>query len=103
MEVIMGSRGSGKTVRAIKLCQQMNEEAGRNNTIIVVRDHNAAHNVKQMADDLGYPDMPFPCTIDEVFRKPTTWYKKIIIDDMDALMQQMLSPWELSGYTISKD
>ena len=101
MEIIMGSRGSGKTVRTIKLCQQLNKEAGHNVTVIVVRDHPTACSVKKLAEDLGYPDMPFPCTFDEIFHKPATWYKKILIDDLDALIQQMAFPWEVAGYSIT--
>lgn len=100
-KVIYGGRQSGKTTKLIKLCQKMNKEHGKNDTVILVKSHNDAKRIKQMADDLGYPDMPFPVILEEIWHKHTTHYEKILADDMDAIFQHILGSWELVGYSIT--
>ena len=101
MYQIWGGRQSGKTTKLIKLCQEMNREHGKNDTVILVKSHNDAKRVKQMADDLGYHDMPFPVVLEEIWHKHATHYTKILADDMDAVFQHILGSWELVGYSIT--
>ena len=101
VQVVYGGRQSGKTVKLIKLCQQLNKEHGKNDTVIVVKSREDARRVSAMADELGYPDMPFPVILDDIRKCRPTYYKKLLIDDMDIIMQRLLSPWEISGYSIN--
>lgn len=97
---IIGSRCSGRTTELIQLCKRLNDEAGHNNTIIVAADLGRARFIKRMADDLGCGDIPMPCTIEHICNKPGTFYTRVLIDDMESVMQQLLGFQELAGYVI---
>lgn len=103
MIIETGGRGSGKTTRLILHCMELNKKAQANNTVILTRDHDTARQIKRRATELGYPNMPLPVTPSEIFGKPTTWYKRVLVDDMDDMMQQVLGQWELVGYSVSLD
>lgn len=103
MIIEAGGRGSGKTTRLILHCIELNKKAQANNTVILTRDHYTARRIKQWATELGYPNMPLPVTPSEILGKPTTWYRRILVDDMDDIMQQVLGQWELVGYSVSLD
>lgn len=98
MNIIVGGRGSGKTVKLIELSIKMN-------AYILVSDHRRAVNVKQMAVKMGYPQMLFPITYREFWNQRNTGYvKRLLIDDADDLLEHMASiqGWNLSAATISK-
>lgn len=103
MIIEAGERGSGKTTRLILHCMELNKKAQANNTVILVRDHDTARRIKRWAIELGYPNMPLPVTLSEILGKPTTWYKRVLVDDMEDIMQQVLGQWELVGYSVSLD
>lgn len=97
---IIGSRQSGRTTELIKLCKRLNEEAGHNDTIIVTADMVRAKIIMKMAEDLGYGDIPMPVPIVNIIRQRPTFYKRVLIDDMEYAMQYLLGQWELSGYVV---
>lgn len=103
MKVICSPRQSGKTTEIIRLCNQLNKEHGMNDTIIVVTDFQRARAVAAQAEEMGYKGMPFPCIMEEIFRNPHTFYKYVLIDDMDRVMQKMLGQWQLVGYSITDE
>lgn len=97
---IIGSRQSGRTTELIKLCKRLNEETGHNDTIIVTADMVRAKIIMKMAEDLGYGDIPMPVPIVHIVRQSPTFYKRVLIDDMECAMQYLLGQWELSGYVV---
>ena len=97
---IIGTRQSGRTTELIKLCKRLNEEAGHNDTIIVTADIFRAKIIKKMAEDLGYGDIPMPAPIGSIIRQRPTFYKRVLIDDMEDAVQHLLGQWELSGYVV---
>ena len=97
---IIGSRRSGRTTELIKLCKRLNEEAGHNDTIIVTADMVRAKIIMKMAEDLGYGDIPMPVPIVNIIKQRPTFYKRVLIDDMEYAMQYLLGQWELSGYVV---
>ena len=101
MEIIVGDKGSGKTHKLIALCKKMNEEAGINNTVIVAKDRKDARRISDMADKMGYRSLPFPVILDDVRQIRPTYYKRLLIDDIDYIMQQVLGSWELAGFTLT--
>lgn len=68
MEHIIGGRRSGKTVQMIKEVQRLNQEHGINDTVILVKSREDARRISDLADKLGYKDMPFPLTFDDIRR-----------------------------------
>lgn len=103
MEIIIGDRHSGKTYKLITLCKKLNEEAGINNTVIVALNHNDACNIMAMAQNMGYEGMPFPLTIDEVKAYGCTIYRRLLIDNVDILLQQVVAPFQLVGVTYTEN
>ena len=101
MEQIIGKRQTGKTTKLIQLCKKLNEEHGINDTVIVAKNRQDARLISQTADAMGYKGMPFPVVWDDIIRCRPTFYKKLLIDDVDMLIQQLVYPWEVVGYTLS--
>ena len=97
---IIGTRQSGRTTEIIKLCERLNEEAGYNNTIIVTTDIARAKFIMKMAKELGCENIPMPAPISSIIRQPPTYYERVLIDDMEYVMQYLLGRWELLGYSI---
>ena len=104
-KVIYGPRQSGRTTKLINLCKLMNETYGGNYAVILAKDHEDALRIRKMADGMGYPDMPFPVTLGEVVTlKGHSYYKKLLIDDLDILIQRIVgSQFEVAAYTINSE
>lgn len=99
MNIIIGGRGTGKTVKLIELSIHLN-------AYILVSDHRRAVNIKTMAAKLGYPQLLFPITYQEFFDHRNTGYvKKLLIDDADDVISHMASVqgWTLEAMTMNKD
>lgn len=102
-KVIYGPRQSGKTSKLINLCKMHNDTYGSNHTVIMAKNRLDAFRIADMAHEIGYSNMPFPVTYDEIKDTPPTHYKEILIDDMDVFVQNILRTWKLAGYTISSE
>lgn len=99
MNIIIGGRGTGKTVKLIELSIRLN-------AYILVCDRRRAVNIKTMAGKMGYPQLLFPITYQEFFDGRNTGYvKKLLIDDADDVISHMASVqgWTLEAMTINKD
>lgn len=99
MNIILGGRGTGKTVKLIELSIRLN-------AYILVSDHRRAVNIKTMAKELGYPQLLFPITYREFLHHRNTGYvKKLLIDDVDDVISHMASVqgWTLEAVTMNKD
>ena len=99
MNIILGGRGTGKTVKLIELSIHLN-------AYILVSDHRRAVNIKTMARELGYPQLLFPITYREfLHHRNTGFVKKLLIDDADDVISHMASVqgWTLEAMTITKD
>ena len=99
MNIILGGRGTGKTVKLIELSIRLN-------AYILVSDHRRAVNIKDMAEKLGYPQLLFPITYREFFDHRNTGYvKKLLIDDADDVISHMaaVQGWTLEAMTMNKD
>lgn len=99
--IIIADRRSGKTTELIKLCKKLNEESDMQDTVIVALNHKDAHNIMDMARKMGYKGMPFPLTLDEVRAYGPTIYRRLLIDNIDVLMQQVVAPFQLVGFTLT--
>jgi len=97
MEIIYKGRQQGKTAELIKW-------SAENQTYIVVANRNAAQNVARQAQEMGYENMPFPITIEEVVRYGFrgTYIKKVLVDDVDLIIQQLLGMVECEIMTLNK-
>ena len=99
MNIILGGRGTGKTVKLIELSIHLN-------AYILVSDYRRAVNIKTMAAELGYPQLLCPITYREFFDHRNTGYvKKLLIDDADDVISHMASVqgWTLEAMTMNKD
>lgn len=97
---IIGTRQSGRTTRLIKLCKRLNDEEGFNNTVIMVPSRIRAQVLMDMARALGCGDIPFPVTPQEIVKRTPGIYVRVLIDDMEDVMDQMLGANMLIGYSI---
>lgn len=82
MKVIVGGRGSGKTLELIK-------RASETHGLIVVSNTIRANEIADMAHDLGY-EIPHPISILLFNRKRGFGYKSILIDDTNDVLQSLL-------------
>lgn len=105
VRVIYGPRRSGRTTKLIELCKTMNETCGANNTVILAKDYEDAQRIYKMAQDMKYPSMPFPITFPEIqhMRGSKSWYKNLLIDDIDIFVQRLFGQWNVVGCTINSD
>ncbi|MBR3463342.1 MAG: hypothetical protein IKH20_11790 [Clostridiales bacterium] len=97
---IIGTRQSGRTTQLIRLCKRLNDENGYNDTIIMVTSQARALEIMKIAKEIGCDDIPFPSIPSGIIHQHTTLYKRVLIDDMEYFVQQMLGSWELAGYAI---
>ena len=90
--IISGSRGTGRTTELIKLCQKMNRDHGINDTIIVVADLKRVQCVSELANKLGYTDMPQPIPIIHATSQHMagSFYKYALIDDVEYVLPNIL-------------
>ena len=105
MNKIIGGRHSGKTTELIKACQKTNEEAGYNCAVIVTGTKRDAQNIYKMAQDMGYKDMPFPVSLEELKSRNSTGtaYKNVYVDELDYIASHLLNPLNLEGFTLNID
>lgn len=97
MEIIYKGRQQGKTAELIK-------RSAKTGAYIVVPSRNHALNVVRQAQEMGYENMPFPITIEEVIRYGFrgTYIKKVLVDDVDLIIQQLLGMVECEIMTLNK-
>ena len=100
--VISGKR-SGKTAELIFQCKKLNAERGTNSIIIVTKDSKSAEDLYALAQKLGCGDIPYPIPVYDLLQKRPTQYRSILVDNLDMVMQQIISPWELLGYSTTID
>ena len=102
MHRISGKRQTGRTTELIKLCQKMNRDHCINDTVIVVADQKRAQCVSEMANKLGYTDMPVPIPIHYATSQHMagSYYKWALIDDIEYVLQTILGNGglQLRGY-----
>lgn len=101
MTRISGKRQTGRTTELIKLCKKMNRDHGINDTVIVVADLKRARCVSEMANKLGYIDMPNPIPIHYATSQHMagSHYKYALIDDVECVLQTILgNGLQLRGY-----
>ena len=97
MEIIYKGRGQGKTAELIK-------RSAETGTYIVVSNRNHALNIVRQAQEMGYDNIPFPITIEEVVRYGFrgTYIQRVLVDDADLIIQQLLDPVECETITLTK-
>lgn len=97
MEIIYKDRGQGKTTELIK-------RSAETGNYIVVPNRNRALNIVRRAQEMGYNNIPFPITIEEVLQHGFrgTYIKKVLVDDVDLIIRQLLGPVECEAMTLTK-
>ena len=95
MIILSGGRRTGKTTELIRQCKKLNDEQGINDTIIITRDNKTAEMIYALARELGCGDIPYPIPIDTLMRNRPTHYRKVLINDLDAVMQTLIAPLEV--------
>lgn len=92
--IAAGPRRSGKTTELIKEVCKINHEAGRNVAVIICCNHAEAHHIASQADELGFPDMPYPITVKEIRQASGhgSFYKYAFVNDLDRIAQDLISP-----------
>lgn len=96
--IATGPRRSGKTTELIKEVCKINREAGRNVAVIICLSHADAHLIAAQADELGFPDMPYPITIAELRKTidgKKSFYKYGFVNDLDRIAQELINPLRL--------
>lgn len=105
MHVVCTKRGGGKTTQLIELCHRINHESNHNFTVILAKDMEDAKRIYAYARQLGYSDIPYPITPNELEhgRLAGSMYTDVLIDDLDYFAQRMLGPrYRLAGYSITE-
>lgn len=104
--IAAGPRHSGKTTELIKEVCRINRESGRNVAVIICWSHADAHCIARQADELGFPEMPYPITVAELryngcSRARGSFYKYGFVNDLDRIAQSLISPLclQLRGFT----
>ena len=64
--IAAGPRHSGKTTELIKKVCKINRTEGRNVAVIVCWSRAEAHHIASQAADLGFHDMPYPISVEEI-------------------------------------
>ena len=97
MEIIYKGRGQGKTTELIK-------RSAETGTYIVVPNRSHALNIVGQAQEMGYDNIPFPITIEEVLRHGFrgTYIKKVLVDDVDLIIRYLLKSVECETMTLTK-
>lgn len=105
--IAAGPRRSGKTTELIKEVCKINQEKGRNVAVIICWTHAEAHNIASQADKLGFTDMPYPITIEEIRRGDGRgrgcFYKYAYVNDLDRIAQALINPMclQLRGFSFT--
>lgn len=103
--IAAGPRCSGKTTALIKEVCKINREKGRNTAVIVCWSRAEAHHIASQADEMGFPDMPYPITVEEIRcgsgRVRGSFYKYAFVNDLDRIAQALISPLclQLRGFS----
>jgi len=107
---IIGTRQTGRTTQLIRLCKRLNDENGYNDTVILTSSKLKAEFIMILAKEIGCGDIPFPISSARFIQQRGalcgTLYRRVLVDDMEYVMQQILSqcvmspPLELAGYSI---
>ena len=97
MEIIYKVRQQGKTAELIK-------RSAETGTYIVVPNRNHALNIVRHAQEMGYDNIPFPITIEEVLQHGFrgTYIKKVLVDDVDLIIKYLLKSVECEAMTLTK-
>lgn len=103
MHRIVDKRHAGKTAQLIRLCMKLNEEHGMDDTIIVTTTRQEARRISEMAEEMGYKGMPFPIAVNDLLHSKPTFYRRLLIDDMERCFQKVASPWIIDGFTASSE
>lgn len=99
MITLVSGRHTGKTAELIRYCKKLNDEQGYNSIIIVTKDNKAAEDLYAFAQKLGCGDIPYPIPVSELLRTRPTCYRSVVVDNLDMVMQEIISPWALLGYS----
>ena len=103
MITVVSGRRTGKTIELIRYCKKLNDEQGHNSVILVTKDSTEAENLYALAQEIGCGDIPYPIPVYELLRTRPTYYRSVIVDNLDRVMQEIISPWELLGYSTTVD
>ena len=98
MNILFGERRSGRTTELIK-------QAVKENAYILVYDRARAHFVRKLATELGYPELLFPITFQELMNSRNTGFvKKLLIDDADDILESLCvrQGWEVLMMALCK-
>ena len=79
--LIIGGRGSGKTLELIKM-------SAERNIYIVCADRQRALNIAAMARELGY-QIPFPITLMEL-PIHSRFIQEVFVDDVDVVLERII-------------
>ena len=104
MHVVCTKRGGGKTTQLIELCHRLNHESNHNFTVILAKSMDDAGRIYAYARQLGYSDIPYPITLNELEhgRLAGSMYTDVLIDDLDYFAQHVIGPrCILVGYSIT--
>lgn len=103
--IAAGPRCSGKTTELIKKVCEINRTEGRNVAVIICWTHAEAHHIASQADELGFRDMPYPITVEEIRygsgHVRGCFYKYAFVNDLDRIAQALISPLclQLRGFS----
>lgn len=95
MKIIVGSRGSGKTVEAIK-------ESKRSGARIIVMSKRQEKLILDTAKKLGISDLPEPIVLSENNQGSIGKHDKGILENADAYLREIFD-FEVETITISSD
>lgn len=98
-ELIVGSRGSGKTAELIK-------RSAKDGIYIMTGTRRQAQCIFQQARDMGY-NIPFPVTLEDYhrthFRGSCLERDGILIDELGPMLSYMFKGVPINGVTWTKD
>lgn len=103
--IAAGPRHSGKTTELIKKVCKINRTEGRNVAVIVCWSRAEAHHIASQAADLGFHDMPYPISVEEIRcgsgHGRGSFYKYAFVNDLDRIAQALISPLclQLRGFS----
>jgi hypothetical protein len=103
MEIIIGTRHTGRTNKLIELCHEA--ENRREISYIVVRNHQEAFRVSKKAEELGM-FIAFPITYDEFWHGQYAGHNitNFFIDNVELLLQFMCKGTsKIAAITITKE
>ena len=96
MKQIIGGRGTGKTIRLIY-------QSAWSGATIVTATNQAAVYIEHMAEQL-HLEIPKPMSIVELRAKREMPPKATLIDELDAVVAQLLAPcYTIEGYSLTQE